>query len=293
MSSSPFVTGALGGGLGALVLQPLDLVKSRLQASAACSATRPAVSPFALARRITAEEGVAGLWKGTGPSATRFCVGAGLYFGFLDGLFGMAGGRDGLSPLANFFCGATARGAASTIMLPVTVVKTRFESMPHHSYRSTLSAVAEIGRVERLGGLYSGLGATLLRDVPFSGLYFVLYESLRRGYQKLSLADVAPSAAETFGLGLAAGAGATVVTQPFDVIKTRLQLPRSFLASTSVTAPAAAGGTGLFAGAEIAAGIYRTEGVRGLFRGIGLRVLKRPISQAIVWTVFEFTTRRE
>ena len=60
----------------------------------------------------------------------------GLYFGVLNALLGPAKGRaERTTPWNNFACGAGARCIATTIMLPLTVVKTRFEALRGHQYK--------------------------------------------------------------------------------------------------------------------------------------------------------------
>ncbi len=75
--------------------------------------------------------------------------------------------------------------------------------------------------------------------------------------------------------GIAGGFAATVATQPFDMIKTRLQLrPQDY-------------GNTAFALKKI----IREEGVRGLFSGMLPRMLRKSFSSAISWSVYEEMVR--
>jgi solute carrier family 25 protein 38 len=85
--------------------------------------------------------------------------------------------------LQSFIAGAAARSVAATVMNPVAVVKTRMEFAPlgASGYPSALHGVVSIARAEGARGLYRGLAATILRDAPYSGLYFMAYSwSIRR-----------------------------------------------------------------------------------------------------------------
>lgn len=117
--------------------------------------------------------------------------------------------------------GMASRTIAGVLLIPVTVVKTRYESRVF-AYRSLTEAIRDIYRHEGARGLTSGLMATLMRDVPFSGIYFMFYTQLktllleaderRASKSKLSTSIV------TFACGLQAGLLASVVTQPMDVV---------------------------------------------------------------------------
>ena len=76
-----------------------------------------------------------------------------------------------------------------------------------------------------------------------------------------------------FFLFLGAGALASLVTQPADVIKTRLQL---FPAQSALTAAR-----------QIALG----EGAGGFLRGFVPRTLRRTLMAALAWTVYEKAVR--
>lgn len=127
--------------------------------------------------------------------------------------------------------GMASRSIAAVLLIPVTVVKTRYES-GIYAYQSITDALRHTYRNEGLRGLRSGLLPTLMRDVPFSGLYYMFFSQLKilinplyingqniqldtQQYSKTSLLS---SSSLTFLCGLTAGVMASVVTQPMDVV---------------------------------------------------------------------------
>ncbi|XP_067308045.1 mitochondrial glutamate carrier 1 isoform X2 [Pseudorasbora parva] len=70
-------------------------------------------------------------------------------------------------------------------------------------------------------GLYTGLGATLLRDVPFSIIYFPLFANLNSLGRRNT--DGSAPFYISFVSGCLAGCTAAVAVNPVDVLKTRLQ----------------------------------------------------------------------
>ncbi|XP_075052436.1 mitochondrial glutamate carrier 1-like isoform X2 [Mixophyes fleayi] len=86
---------------------------------------------------------------------------------------------------------------------------------------SAMQIASELLRTEGVKGLYKGLGATLLRDVPFSIIYFPLFSNIHKLGQS-SPGDKAPFL-HSFIAGCIAGSTAAVAVNPCDVIKTRLQ----------------------------------------------------------------------
>lgn len=272
-----FAAGSLSGTCSALLFQPFDLVKTRLQVegTALSSAERLKLGGsngmlytfYSVARR----EHIGALWRGLVPALSRCVPGIGMYFCALHGLSRFTSEERTL--VESVLLGASARTIAGITLLPVTVVKTRYES-GFYSYSSMLDALMSIWRREGGKGLYSGLLATVARDAPFSGLYLMFYTKIKR-QAKNGLGTPELRAFETFVSGSLAGVVASVVTQPADVVKTRLQLFPHKYNST---------GSAVFC-------ILKTNGVFGFFKGLVPRAVRRTLMAAMSWTVYERLSR--
>lgn len=173
-----------------------------------------------------------------------------------------------LSNTANLATGAVARVAAGFVMMPVTVIKVRYES-DFYAYRSLYGATRDIVSTEGIRGLFSGFGATAVRDAPYAGLYVLFYEQLKHHVALLGGSMSSTSINFTSG---ALGAGfATAITNPFDAVKTRLQLM-----------PGKYGN--MLRAVRL---MVQEDGVRSLFGGLGLRMARKAMSTALAWTVYE------
>lgn len=296
------MAGLASGLFSAILLQPADLLKTRVQQVSHASNPRPLVNT--LKQIFASDHPFRQLWRGTLPSALRTGAGSALYFGGLNALrssmaqhgFGTiqttsrTSSSSVLPPLsnsANLLAGAVARAAAGFAMMPITVIKVRYESSLY-SYRSLYSATSDIMSREGLRGFFAGFGATAVRDAPYAGLYVLFYEAGKRrmgtalsrftSTEKtgIDLKNSGSAAGINFVSAVLAAGTATAITNPFDAIKTRLQLfPQRY--------------GNMVRAARI---MLREEGVRSLFDGLALRMGRKAISSALAWTVYEEIIRR-
>lgn len=167
-----------------------------------------------------------------------------------------------LTHLGNLLAGAFARASVGFILMPFTVIKVRYESTAYQLGSLPL-ALADLWKREGLAGLFRGWGATALRDAPQAGLYVLCFEAIRSPFSN--------QASINMGAGMAAGFLSCALTQPFDLIKTRIQVQpqqyRNFM--------------------QAARKVWLEEGIRGFGTGMMTRVVRKSLSSAITWTVYE------
>ncbi|XP_054283760.1 mitochondrial glycine transporter-like isoform X2 [Macrosteles quadrilineatus] len=272
-----FLAGSISGTCSTVLFQPLDLVKTRLQSTKhVATLARPRIAStigmMETFNSIIQKEHLFALWKGMIPSLTRCVPGVGLYFGSMHWMKSkFTDGR----PTATqaMMIGIVARSISGICLIPITVVKTRVES-GEYKYHGVVDALRHIYRAEGVRGLSCGLLPTLFRDAPFSGLYLVFYSQIKQTLPKEVLTGEM-AAATHFTVGLLAGALASLVTQPADVIKTKMQLdPQQYKSIPNVVVL-----------------VYQKYGVCGYFKGLIPRMLRRTLIAAMAWTIYEQLTQ--
>ncbi|KAK4240712.1 hypothetical protein C8A03DRAFT_31201 [Achaetomium macrosporum] len=314
-STFHFVAGLGSGVLSAVLLQPIDLLKTRVQQSGAHSLAAAIADIRAAPRLLPA------LWRGAVPSALRTGFGSAIYFTSLNAIRQSvarispagSGGKNNatssssssasssslpkLSNTGNLLAGATARSFAGLILMPLTVLKVRYESTLYR-YTSLASAARDIASKEGLRGFFAGYGATAIRDAPYAGLYVLFYEQSKKRLGALFPATTTTATATTtttsdggegggrmalshaaginFASGVFSGVVCSVISNPFDAVKTRIQLqPEQY--------------RNMVQGARRMVG---EEGFRALWDGLALRMSRKAVSSALAWTVYEELIRR-
>ncbi|XP_031150979.1 mitochondrial glycine transporter A-like [Sander lucioperca] len=263
-----FMCGSVSGTCSTLLFQPLDLVKTRLQTLQ--SGMQPGsgrVGMMTVVLSVVRTERLLGLWKGVSPSFARTIPGVGLYFSSYYSLKQHFLQDRSPGAAEAVLLGGSARTVAGVFMLPVTVIKTRFEC-GRYSYGSVTGALRSVCRTEGPAALFSGLMATLLRDVPFSGIYVMLYSQAKASLPK-EVRSSASAPLANFSCGVVAGVLASLITQPADVVKTHVQVNPQLRTAVAIRY------------------IYKEHRLRGFFRGAVPRALRRTLMAAMAWTVYE------
>ncbi len=96
-----------------------------------------------------------------------------------------------------------------------------FENLRQGLYRNFVTAVPRIVREEGVKNLFRGFGTTLLRDVPYTALTFVIFENLRAELGRRKT-EGPVSLSESMLIGIATAIVCSTVTIPIDVVKSNV-----------------------------------------------------------------------
>ncbi|XP_005059945.1 PREDICTED: solute carrier family 25 member 39 [Ficedula albicollis] len=231
--------------------------------------------------KIARNEGVRSLWSGLPPTLVMAVPATVIYFTTYDQLRDYLRARvGGWSPSIPLLAGALARLGAVTVISPLELIRTKMQSQ-QLSYRQLRlcirSAVAQDGWLS----LWRGWGPTVLRDVPFSALYWFNYELVRTWLCRQAWLDGATFTV-SFISGAVSGTVAAVLTLPFDVVKTQRQIE---LGDSEVHPVKASKPSSTW---QLMQRIRAESGTRGLFAGFLPRVIKVAPACAIMITSYEF-----
>ncbi|KAK1927288.1 mitochondrial carrier domain-containing protein [Papiliotrema laurentii] len=304
VASHHLSSGALSGFTSAIILQPLDLVKTRLQQSYEGGAKRRKIRT--VTRDVIRNDGFFGLWRGAVPTVIRNVPGVAFYFYTLSSIrtelsyipffqtvvpvapASLAASSSSsvsntdirssrttlvkLSVPGNLVAGAIARTSVGFVLNPITVIKARYESSQFAEYKSVFGAFKSLVQTNGFKGLFQGFTATAARDAPYAGLSLVFYEKAKDMAAKLLKPEWGvPNAALHSGSAAMAATLATLFTSPADCVKTRMQVNPETHPSIRLAVKR----------------IYADRGIAGFFSGSTLRISRKAASGAIGWTVYE------
>eukprot|EP00644_Phytophthora_capsici_P012173 jgi/Phyca11/119420/e_gw1.38.38.1 len=181
---------------------------------------------------------------------------------------------DEIDKLKYYIVGPTMFLAVRAAVYPSNLVKTRLQVQSKHKplYSGTFNAFSTIFRQEGVRGLYKGFGASTA-NVLTGNLYISVYEKSRKVFKDHTTIGEK-------GANFAGGAFASLVSQtvvvPLDIVSQRMMLsgqgqdvrktrehPKGFLTVTKQ--------------------VFRTEGLRGFYRGYVPSIATYAPSSSIWW----------
>ncbi|KAJ3502904.1 hypothetical protein NM208_g16624 [Fusarium decemcellulare] len=280
--------GAIAGLVSRFIIAPLDVVKIRLQLQPH-SLTDPLSSlreapayqgTIATLKHILKHEGITGLWKGNVPAELLYvCYGAVQFTTYRTMTVFLQTSLPTRLPDAaeSFIAGAASGAAATSVTYPLDLLRTRFAAQGRHRiYQSLRSAVWDIKRDEGYRGFFRGIGPGLGQIVPFMGMFFVTYESLRISMEGLHM----PWGSGDATAGMLASVISKTAVFPLDLVRKRIQVQgpsRSRYVYENIPEYSTTRGA--------VRSILRTEGFRGLYKGLSISLLKSaPASAVTLWT---------
>ncbi|CAN6709427.1 unnamed protein product [Malus baccata var. baccata] len=328
--------------LSAIIVNPLDVVKTRLQAQAAgvpyshplsnvisrmsyfgpsmmfadlrCSpsCTRAGIQgtvsicppdcfqykgTLDVFYKIIRQEGFARLWRGTNAGLALAVPTVGIYLPCYDVFRNQleeftARNAPSTTAYVPLVAGSLARSLACATCYPIELARTRMQAFkviqnggkPPGVLKTLFGVISHVKTTSNVQSnlqgyrvLWTGMGAQLARDVPFSGICWATLEPLRR--KLLGLVGDEASALNILGANFSAafvaGSLAAAATCPLDVAKTRRQIENDPIRAMKMTTR------------QTLLEIWRGGGLKGLFTGVGPRVARAGPSVGIVVSFYE------
>ncbi|KAJ3576537.1 hypothetical protein NP233_g368 [Leucocoprinus birnbaumii] len=146
--------------------------------------------------------------------------------------------------------------ASLAVGFPLDTVKVRFQDPAIATrYSSTFNAITTIIREEKFIGLFKGISSPMASVALMNGLVFASYQFLMK--LQLESPETTPTLAQIALAGAGSGIVSSIITTPIELIKIRQQ--SSFARTTA---------------RSVAWQIYRTHGLRGLYRGVTATALR-------------------
>ncbi|RDW89312.1 mitochondrial carrier protein-like protein [Coleophoma cylindrospora] len=296
--------GFAAGNISTLAVHPLDVIKTRLQVHRSTSSAP--ISSLSVLRSLTSNASpIQSLYRGLTPNLIGNSFSWGIFFYFKSRI------EDSIGELRNrpindshsFIRGQyklgwsdhfVASGSSGLLIAvgtaPIWVLKTRIVTTDKGSdgaYTSMWQGAKDIWKTEGLRGFYRGLGASCL-GVSHGAVQFAVYDSMKSfwaGYLERTPRTIASGGKDRDGeqklsntattiCSLSSKVIAGVTTYPYQPIRSRMQ-------TKNAEERFGKGFTG------VAKRIFREEGIRGFYRGVGTSVIRVLPATWVTFLVYE------
>ncbi|KAG7238997.1 hypothetical protein INR49_030262 [Caranx melampygus] len=274
--------GAFAGAVAKTVIAPLDRTKIIFQGktgtktsfiiyniqinSHILSSKRfSAKEAFRLIYCTYMKDGLLSLWRGNSATMVRVMPYAAIQFcsheqykKLLGSYFGYQGNT---TSFPRFLAGSLAGTTAAMLTYPLDMVRARMAVTAKEMYSNIMHVFVRISQEEGVKTLYRGFTPTILGVIPYAGITFFTYETLKKLHSEKTKRSQ-PYPYERLAFGACAGLIGQSASYPLDVVRRRMQT---------------AGVTGSSYGTILGTmrEIVTQEGVvRGLYKGLSMNWLK-------------------
>jgi solute carrier family 25 citrate transporter 1 len=263
------LAGATAGGVEAIAMWPMEFIKTQLQLQKKVPGEIPKFTGiFSCAKYTIQTTGFFSLYRGLAPILAFSIPKAGIRFGgykYFANMF--MDPKTGKVSIYGDLIAGTGAGVVEAIfaVTPMETLKTRLIDGNKPFFRGT----ADILKKEGLGGVYKGLTATILKQGSNQGLRFMFFGQYKK-FIKIEGSGLSPMQSLIGGMG--AGCFSTIINNPFDTIKTRMQ---------------GLGATQYKSTLDCATTMLRKEGIGSFYRGCSARMGRVVPGQGLTFMTYE------
>lgn len=263
------LAGAVAGALAKTIIAPLDRTKIIFQTTHSKPFSWMAVNEEL--RRIVKDEGFAKLWRGHSATLSRVIPYAAIQFATFDALKRKIPKPPQWHEL--WLAGATAGAVSVGCTYPLDLMRARMAVGHHHGtvFVNLLSVYREHG----IKTWFRGLNPTLLGILPYAGVSFASFETLKRKVREHKHNEDLTTF-DRLSCGALAGFIAQSITYPLDIVRRRMQTESLYnnprYQNTWISLRT----------------IIAEEGYRALFKALAMNAVKGPIAVGVSFTTHDF-----
>lgn len=181
-----------------------------------------------------------------------------------------------------FVYGGFASVTAEFGTFPIDTTKTRLQvqgqvtdvKFKELKYRGMIHALLRISREEGVKALYSGIKPALLRQATYGTIKIGIYYSLKNILIKNPHDE---TLLRSVVCGITAGVVASSIANPTDVLKVRMQAQNEVYSKKGMV--------------QCFLDMYRSEGIKGLWRGVGPTAQRAAVVAGVELPVYDITKR--
>jgi solute carrier family 25 (adenine nucleotide translocator) protein 4/5/6/31 len=284
-----FAIGGVSGAVAKTITAPIERVKLIIQTQDANPRIRSGEVPryTGIANcfsRVASEQGIKAFWRGNFTNVLRYFPTQAFNFAFKDSIKKLFPRYDPKKEFGMFFLvqmasGGLAGAGSLCIVYPLDYARTRLASDVGSGQRDFKGLGDCLMKTARgpagILGLYNGFGVSVAGIIPYRGVYFGLYDSLREKnpYKNdLGIAGMGSKFLVAQTTAIAAG----YASYPFDTVRRRLQMQSEKPKDKWI-----------YKGSlDCLTKVMKDEGFRALFKGAGANAL-RTVGSAMVLVFYD------
>jgi len=284
-----FALGGVSGAIAKTITAPIERVKLLIQTQDANPRIRSGEVPrytgiINCFTRVFREQGLRSFWRGNFTNIIRYFPTQAFNFAFKDSIKKLFPRYDPKTNFGKFFLvqmasGGLAGAGSLCIVYPLDYARTRLASDVGGTTRD-FNGLADCLIKTATGprgplALYNGFGVSVIGIIPYRGVYFGLYDSLReKNPYKNNLGPM--GIVSKFIVAQTTAIAAGYASYPFDTVRRRLQMqsekpPEKWVYRGTV---------------HCFGKILKDEGSRALFKGAGANAL-RTVGSALVLVLYD------
>ncbi|XP_049849029.1 uncharacterized protein LOC126317096 [Schistocerca gregaria] len=278
-ASKTLLAGGIAGIASRTIVAPLERIKIIFQTQGSPPMYTGIVHAL---KKIFNEEGISGYFKGNGVNCIRIFPTSSLQFYFFETYKTIAlkhfHDQQDLNPVQRLFAGGAAGISTLLIVYPFEFIRCRLALQKTKIYSGMWDCLVSTMRKEGYLSIYKGLWPSILGVVPYVGMDFAVYETLKQYSNKQS--DGSLKNIIILANGAIAGTIAQTISYPLDLIRRKFQIQgfESEIVERNVYY------TGVW---DAVKKIYVKEGFLGFYKGLLLNFIKLVPAISVSFFVYE------